>query len=294
VSPRAPVESCAICRGPIDAEDRHVLVRGRRQQAHCSDTCLRVNLRRRLLARAAVRRRLGVSLSLTLAFVLGGSLAWRRFHAPRKSSISYAWPEVHGQAPPPAPFLIGPPWPPTEAQWTALFDGARWTHPLPGPNRRASKRQPRILGPDREHSALCRAVGHCGVDLGGELWGEHVYAALDGVVERVQGDGNEAHGGRYVRIVHFGGTVYTQYFHLAATPRWLGRGTVVKAGDVIGLVGDTGLDEDARRHLTFMLSVLPSPAFSEVYWDPSPWLDRASLRQPPHGTVAGFVPRPQL
>ena len=29
---------------------------------------------------------------------------------------------------------------------------------------------------------------------------------------------------------------------------------------------------------------------AEVYWDPAPWLARASLRSPPHGTVAGYAP----
>jgi hypothetical protein len=59
---------------------------------------------------------------------------------------------------------------------------------------------------------------------------------------------------------------------------------------VIGLVGDTG-DTGLRgrgRHLHFALSIRPSPAFPEVYWDPSPWMARWSLRLPPHGTVAGF------
>ena len=162
---------------------------------------------------------------------------------------------------------------------------------MPGPVRRPATPDSRIFGPDppRDHPALCRAKDRCGVDLGGELWGEHVYASLDGVVERVQGVGNDRSGGLSVRLVHFGGTVFTQYFHLAATPRGLTRGTRVNAGDVIGLLGDTGLD-GARRHLGFALSVRPASELSEVYWDATPWLARATLRLPPHGTVAGYTP----
>jgi murein DD-endopeptidase MepM/ murein hydrolase activator NlpD len=286
-------ELCPVCGGPIDERDRFVLVRGRQRQLHCSETCLRVNARRRVLERARAQRRALVMTSAIAALALGAGAAWKRHRAQPPRSISYAWPEVQPLAPPPAPNVFGPPWPPTEAQWTALFDGAAWTFPLPGPERRPLTRAPRLFGPEppRDRPALCRERGHCGVDLGGELWGEHVYAALDGVVERVQADG-EHHGGIYVRLVHFGGAVYSQYFHLAATPRTLVRGARVSGGDVIGLLGDTGL-EDERRHLTFTLSERPASYLPEVYWDPRPWLERAALHVPPHGTVAGFAP-PEL
>ena len=285
---------CVICGGPVDGRQGLVLVRGRQQQAHCSETCLRASLRRHALARAASRRRAlrGLSaLSLLAALWLVVAGVWRRHRRPPSRSISYAWPDVHGGETAPKPFVFGPPWPPTDEQWTALFDGAAWTHPLPGPDRRVPARDPRVFGPEppRDRPAICRKAWHCGVDLGGELWGEHVYAALDGVVERVQGDGNERRGGHYVRLSHFGGTMFTQYFHLAATPRKLTRGTHVSAGEVIGLLGDTGLD-GARRHLYFSLSVRPSNDLPEVYWDPTPWLARATLRLPPHGTVAGYAP----
>ena len=53
------------------------------------------------------------------------------------------------------------------------------------------------------------------------------------------------HGGEFVRIAHRNGTVFTQYFHLAAIPRGIERGVPVKGGDVIGLLGDTGVKESA-------------------------------------------------
>ena len=86
-------------------------------------------------------------------------------------------------------------------------------------------RDSRVFGADRpgDRPIECRK-GHCGVDLGGEIWGEQVHAAHDGVVDRVQRDANEAHGGHYVRIAHRNGTVFTQYFHLAAIPRWVEPG----------------------------------------------------------------------
>jgi murein DD-endopeptidase MepM/ murein hydrolase activator NlpD len=286
----AVARSCLACGDPVLEAERVVLLHGRREEVYCSERCLRVNVRGRQQARATRRRRWLAAVSALAAVSLTTVVAWRRHRAPPRRSISYAWPDVHGQGdPPPAPPLVGPPWPPTDAQWTALFDAAAWTFPLPGPTRRVPASDARLLGPEprRDREASCRAVGHCGVVLGGELWGEHVYAALDGVVERVGADA----GGRglYVRFVHFGGGVFTQYLHLAATPRGIVRGARVTAGEVIGLLGDTGADEE-RPHLGFTLSVRTSNDLPELYWDPGAWLERAPLRLPPHGTVAGFTP----
>jgi murein DD-endopeptidase MepM/ murein hydrolase activator NlpD len=263
-------ETCFVCGEPVDPSSRYVLVRRKRQQVHCSEPCLRANVRARLTARAATRRRWALTATFALALLAGAAL-WQTHRVSRSRSISDAWPEVPAWQIPAAPPAFGPPWPPTDAQWIALFDGASWTHPLPGPVRRLPTADPRVFGPEppRNHPAFCRSPRHCGVDLGGELWGEHVYAVLDGIVDRVQGDGNDGRGGRAVRLVHFGGTVFTQYFHLAATPRGLVRGSHVKAGDLIGLLGDTGLDGE-RRHLCFGLSVHPSIDLPEVYWDPTP------------------------
>lgn len=285
-------ETCFHCGGPVGGNERLVLVRGKRWEVHCSESCLRENIRRRRLAKAAGRRRWFLRLSLPCFLVIVVGSLYKHHRSAPPHSISYAWPEELPMADtPPAPVVFGPPWPPTDEQWTAVFDGASWTYPLPGPKRRAPIVDGRIFGPEppREHPPLCRVADQCGIDLGGELWGEHVYAVLDGVVERIQGDGNDRGGGRYVRLSHLGGMVFTQYFHLAATPRGLARGVRVSAGEVIGLVGDTGL-KGAPPHLHFALSIRPSSNLSEVYWDPTPWLIRAQLRLPPHGSVAGFAP----
>jgi murein DD-endopeptidase MepM/ murein hydrolase activator NlpD len=284
-------EPCFNCESPVRERNGVVFVRWRRQELYCSESCLRATRRQRARARAAILRRWSLRLGAPALLVFGVAILWTHHRAPARRSISVAWPEIAEWQQQPPPVVFGPPWPPTDQQWTAVFDGARWTFPLPGPARRAATPDGNIFAPapPREPPARCRDEGHCGVDLGGELWGEHVYAALDGVVERVQAEGNDAPGGRSVRILHFGGMAYTQYFHLAATPKRIVRGAHVRAGDVIGLLGDTGLDR-GRAHLCFALSVRPSRELAEVYWDPAPWLAGAALRVPPHGTVAGYVP----
>jgi murein DD-endopeptidase MepM/ murein hydrolase activator NlpD len=130
--------------------------------------------------------------------------------------------------------------------------------------------------------------GHCGVDLGGEIWGEHVHAVHDGVVDFVQRGANPDRGGEFVRISHRDGTVFTQYFHLAAIRRGLERGVHVKSGEVIGLLGDTGVKESAP-HLHFAISVRPGKDWPERYIDPEPLIALWPVRVPIDGTEAGLV-----
>jgi murein DD-endopeptidase MepM/ murein hydrolase activator NlpD len=129
--------------------------------------------------------------------------------------------------------------------------------------------------------------GHCGVDLGGEIWGEYVRAVHDGVVDYVQRGPNPERGGEFVRISHRGGTVFTQYFHLAAIPRHIERGVHVKSGDVVGLVGDTGV-KDSPPHLHFSVSIKPLER-PEKYIDPEPLIALWPLRVPIDGGEAGMV-----
>jgi murein DD-endopeptidase MepM/ murein hydrolase activator NlpD len=126
------------------------------------------------------------------------------------------------------------------------------------------------------------------VDLGGEIWGEHVHAVHDGVVDWVQRGLNPDHGGRFVRISHRNGTLYTQYFHLAAIPRELERGRLVKGGEVIGLLGDTGVKESAP-HLHFTISIRPAKDWPEKYIDPEPLIALWPLRVPIDGSDVGLV-----
>lgn len=284
-------ETCTICGKTITERDRLVLVRGKVREEHCSASCLREGLRKGRIAGARARRR-WLLCSVIALLPAGGNILWQRYRAPQPEVIVSGPPEVPLEAAPSELLQFGPAWPPTDADWFFAFAATSWIYPLPGPVRRTPTIDGRLFGPEppKSHPASCRIEGHCGVDLGGELWGEHVYAVHDGVVAHVQGGGNDERGGVYVRLAHFGGMVFTQYFHLAAIPRGLVRGVRVKAGDVIGLLGDTGISfKGAHGHLHFALSIRPSIEFSEVYWDPKPWMEAWPLRLPARGTVAGLA-----
>ena len=181
-----------------------------------------------------------------------------------------------------APKRFGPPVPDDEAralEFMSELSGDRWIHPLPGPERRMPIRVSRVFGAHRhgDRPGECRS-GHCGVDIGGEVWGEPVMAVHAGVVERVKRV-DEGNGGMYVRISHREGKVFSQYFHLAAIPRDLSAGDKVKAGQVIGLVGDTGVKE-SNPHLHFTVSVKSRPTAREIYMDPEPLIALWPVKTP--------------
>jgi peptidase M23-like protein len=287
--------TCFVCGDPVDVDDQIVLARGRRREIHCSEGCLEESLGEQRRARSARRRRLVISASVIVLLLAGAGTLWRH-RAPQPRSISYAWSGAGWDpAVPREPVYFGPAWPPTDDDWKFAFDRASWIYPLPGPVRRPATADERILGPEPPRgrpAAVCRTSDACGVTLGGQLWGEHVYAVLDGVVDRAVANASEERGGGYVRIAHFGGMMFTQYFHLAAIPRGVRRGASVTAGDVIGLVGDSGAGGErtgARPHLHFAFSICPSGELPETYWDPTPLMARWPLRTPPHGTVAGLA-----
>jgi murein DD-endopeptidase MepM/ murein hydrolase activator NlpD len=283
---------CVVCKAVlgngVGVGERFVLVRGGREEAHCSQVCLMANVERRRRARAATRRRWLLRATAVALIAVGAPRLWHRIRLPRAQTIAFETAEIRpAPTPRPEPPLYGPAWPPTDEDWQVAFANTTWVYPLPGPARRPPGTDDRLLTTRpsaRRPEPVCRAPGKCGVDLGGELWGEHVYAAHDGVVDHVQHAGGDV----YVRLAHFGGMVFTHYAHLAAAPRGIVRGAAVKAGDLVGLVGDTG--EHPRRYLHFALSVHPSSEFPEVYWDPTQLMTRWPLQLPPHGTVAGFVP----
>ncbi len=282
-------ETCPICGNiPYDS-DRRVLVVGRVRSSYCSQACLRVGVRMAQIAqRKALLRRCAFLFSFALAVTGVGYLRHLlRIPRPQRPPVSTRA-SVAPEAPPESP-PFGPHWPPTDDEWREQFAQAAWVYPLPGPTRRrpAISSQLFVADPVESARARCRRSGHCGVDLGGELWGEHVYAAHEGVIDRVRRSAEDTPGGISVRIAHWGGRVFTQYFHLAAIPTRLAVGMHVDAGDVIGLVGDTGI-AGARAHLHFALSVRPSSDLPEVYWDPEPLMAQWRLRTPERGSVAGL------
>jgi len=283
---------CFACGNAVEADEQFVLARGQRREPHCSEACVRATVRARRSALWRSRLRLTAG-AVLVAVVAGGVWSIKRHRAPPARSIALSWAET--EWPKPAPLLpgyYGPAWPPTDEDWAFAFNRAAWTYPLPGPVRRPPVADEHLFATDaKPHPAACRTPGVCGVDLGGQLWGEHVFAVLEGVVDRSVPGGGDDHGGGYVRIAHFGGMMFTHYFHLAAIPRGVVRGARVSAGEVIGLVGDTGTggERPARPHLHFAFSIRPSAEWPEAYWDPRPLMVKWTLRVPPHGSVAGLV-----
>jgi murein DD-endopeptidase MepM/ murein hydrolase activator NlpD len=92
----------------------------------------------------------------------------------------------------------------------------------------------------------------------------------------------------YVRLAHREDTVFTQYFHLAAIPRRLRVGDVVEAGEVIGLLGETGI-KHSRAHLHFTVSVRSKGEGPEQFIDPEPLVALWPVAVPVFGDVGSIA-----
>ncbi|HLK88289.1 MAG TPA: M23 family metallopeptidase [Polyangia bacterium] len=279
---------CGVCSRAL-LVTRYVHVERWEVQLLCSQECLRsarrAGRRARWGARGRYLRRVGVTAVLVAAFIAPHTGPGGRRRLARAAPPAVA----QDTGPPPLPAgWFGPQWPPSDESLLAVLGQDAWVHPLSGPVRRMPRADSRVFGAARpgERPAECRN-GHCGVDLGGEIWGEHVHAVHDGVVDFVQRNANPDRGGEFVRLSHREGTVFTQYFHLAAIPRGLERGVHVKSGDVIGLLGDTGVKESAP-HLHFAISVRPFKDGPERYIDPEPLIALWPVRVPVEGTEIGL------
>jgi len=205
-------------------------------------------------------------------------------------------------APPPKPAPL-----PTVSDAMALLAPAPgvaaesdvWLHPLPGPKRALPERDTRRFGAGRPgmRPEECEG-GHSGDD-NHALGGADVDAAHDGVVERVQRDaiegGRRGNEGRFIMILHKGGTVTTSYIHLDGIREDLRPGIPVKAGEAIGTVGDTGV-QHSGPHLHFAISVRASPDGPELYINPEPLLYLWPLAKKPaatlHAMTSADVPHP--
>jgi murein DD-endopeptidase MepM/ murein hydrolase activator NlpD len=277
---------CAVCGGFLGAE-AYVYARRSFLVWFCSPTCLELAER----ARSAVRRTawLRSARDSALALILVGVVFTPHRPPPRHPLSALARTGVDAGLAPLPPGWFGPDWPPSEMSVLAALGRDSWVHPLAGPIRRMPRSDSRVFGAVRpgDRAVECRN-GHCGVDLGGEIWGEHVHAVHDGVIDWVQRGPNPDHGGRFVRISHRNGTLFTQYFHLAAIPREIERGRLVKGGEVIGLLGDTGVKESAP-HLHFTISIRPAKDWPEKYIDPEPLIALWPLRVPIDGSEVGLV-----
>jgi murein DD-endopeptidase MepM/ murein hydrolase activator NlpD len=274
------MSECRICGRRAYERDQRVLVSGRARTVLCSDKCLGVVMRQLRKARIKAWLR-GVAWAVVVVAALAGA-GYMRFVLQARRPKSAPAPAVAETKAPPEPPAFGPSWPPTDEDWLYEFERIAWVYPLPGPGRRAPVGCRKLFA---DAPSRCRGENHCGVDLGGELWGEHVFAAAEGVIDRVQRNG-DGRGGISVRLAHAGGSVFTQYFHLAAIPTRISRGMPVGAGDIIGLLGDTGTE---RARLHFTLSTRPSPKHEETYWDAEPLMKLWPVRTPERGSVAGLV-----
>lgn len=124
---------------------------------------------------------------------------------------------------------------------------------------------------DRSHSVETLAYDvtmkdwrtHDGIDILADI-GATVRAAADGTVESIEQDDIY---GTTVTISH-GGGIKTVYSNLAETPT-VNVGDTVRAGDIIGSVGDTALCEIGQpTHLHLAMSVNGESANPLVYLPP--------------------------
>ena len=93
----------------------------------------------------------------------------------------------------------------------------------------------------RRHPILGYARMHAGVDFGAP-YGAPIFAVTDGVVSYAGRHGGH---GNYVRLEH-GGGLGTGYAHMSRIA--VSSGTRVRAGQVIGYVGSTGLSTGPHLH----------------------------------------------
>lgn len=269
----------------MDVFSPHILVDGSSVKVFCSADCMagqRVDLP--VETQTAPR-----SPSRLRPFVAGGAFLGILFVAEGtgpEPAVPPAPPRTAAivSVPLPAPEAPVEAAPTADTEWVKEILRDVWLHPLAGPMRRMPSLDGAVFGAERpgERPPECKN-GHCGVDIGGDVWGEPVLAVHDGVVDRVQRGPNEDHGGLYVRLSHRNGTVFTQYFHLAAIPRWIRVGRPVEAGEVIGLLGDSGVKESGP-HLHFTISVKPKPESPEEFIDPEPLIALWPLHLRAHGT----------
>ena len=140
----------------------------------------------------------------------------------------------------------------------------------------------------------CRTPGACGVALGGQLWGEHVYAALDGVVDRARARRRR----RARRRLRAHRALRRHGVHALLPPGGdpARRACAARASRPARSSAWSATPARAAKnrvrapHLHFALSIRPSAELAgDVYWDPTPLMATWPLRVPPHGTVAGLV-----
>lgn len=275
----APALACPRCHGPVHVGSRHIAVSGTAVHVYCSEPCLRGIPE--LDAPAPLeepprRARWWIVAGLAIGGSFGGTFVVLRGVDRDKpvASVPSAPPvplAVAAPAPPPvATVAIPPVAPPQDDELLHDLMQDAWIHPLAGPKRRMPINHTAAFGAERQGQPPPECVsGHCGVDVGGAIWGEQVHAVHEGVVAWVNRGPNDEHGGLFVKIAHRGASLYSWYFHLAAIPRWIVPGVRITVGQVIGLLGDSGVQRSGP-HLHFAMTVKPPGGARERYLDPEP------------------------
>lgn len=273
---RAPAIVCPVCRGLVDVKSKHVAVFDGAIRVYCSAECMYQRdappdeaAVPAAIARPSRRRR--AWLLVPMFGVVGGAATWVAMGRDSHDAMIPPAPAISTTERPaePQPPTVGDPRHEADAVLVAELARDAWIHPLAGPKRRMPVNHNGAFGAERPGERPPECVsGHCGVDLG-NVWGERVYAVHEGVIDFVQRGPNEDRGGVFVRVAHRGGTLFSWYFHLAAVPRWIRPGRTVRAGTLLGLLGDTGVKSSAP-HLHFALSVRTSKHVRERYLDPEP------------------------
>lgn len=302
--------TCPSCGGEVDVKSRHVAVTGTEVRIYCSEACLSArDAPPPLTAPIELPRRRGRWIAAGLIAGAAGLVVGNGASTPQVEveplplsvldDLLQPLPVRETPAPPEAVAQ------PDEADATIVDELAHdaWIHPLAGPTRRMPIIPDAAFGALRAGDRPSECVsGHCGVDIG-NTWGEPVHAVHDGVVDWVNRGPNDEHGGIFVKLSHRDGTLYTWYFHLAAVPHWVQPGARVKLGQVIGLLGDSGVGRSGP-HLHFSLSVKTSKTAKERYIDPEPliaiwplWVgtDRITMATAPGTPVRhdGWRPHPR-
>jgi murein DD-endopeptidase MepM/ murein hydrolase activator NlpD len=95
----------------------------------------------------------------------------------------------------------------------------------------------------RYHPILKRFRSHNGIDLAADM-GTPIYATASGIVTEACDDRKDA--GSQIQITHNESKYKTHYFHLSQ--RLVKVGDYVHKGDIIGLVGSTGLSTGPHLH----------------------------------------------
>ena len=112
---------------------------------------------------------------------------------------------------------------------------------------------------------------------------DSIYAVADGVVAYVNRIAGNSNYGKYVVLVHDStvGKLYTLYAHLAQVAAGVRTRQAVKAGDILGVMGNTSSSPIpmARAHLHFELGLVASVHFDRWY--------RAQKLKPDHGIYNG-------